>query len=149
MGAAAVTCTWEPDACTAAAGTATLATIDPPALSATIVEIMMFRPMRMTPPWLLPRSAARCMAPAARTAHLNNVGLLPICGNSAQLRYFVVYRFHQILMIAMKIIPGWGWITSLEDVLKDSLQSALHSARAAWINTSRRNTVSHAELASE
>ena len=129
--------------------TATLASADPDTPHTTTMEMMMFRPVRMTPPWLLPRSACRCAAPAARAAHLNNVGLLPICGNSAQLRYFVVYRFHQILMIAMKIIPGWGWITSLEDVLKDSLQSALHSARAAWINTSRRNTVSHAELASE
>ena len=81
----AVTWMWEPDACTAAAGTATLARIDPPALSARMAEIMMFRPMRMTPPWLLPRSAARCMAPTTRTAHLNNVGLLPICGNSVYL----------------------------------------------------------------
>jgi hypothetical protein len=81
----AVTCTWVPDAWTAAAGTATLARIDPPVLSARMAEIMMFRPMRMTPPWFLPRSAARCMAPAARTAHLNNVSLLPICGNSVHL----------------------------------------------------------------
>jgi hypothetical protein len=66
------------------------------------------------------------------------MSLLPICGNSAQLRYFAVCRFHQILLIAMKIIAKLGKITSLEDVLKDSLQSALHSAWVAWINTCRR-----------
>src|SRR5258707_371670 len=79
-----MTCACVPDACTAAAGTATLARIDPLAPSARIAEMMMFRPTRMTPPWLLPRSAARCMAPATRTAHLNNVGLLPVYGNSTR-----------------------------------------------------------------
>jgi hypothetical protein len=74
------------DTCATAAGTAAPAAIDPAVLSARMTEMTTFRPMRMTPPWILPRSAARCMAPAARTAHLNNLDLLPIFGNSIHLR---------------------------------------------------------------
>ena len=72
----ATVCTWALGAATVAAGTATLAAIDPAKPSVTIALMMMVRPMCMSPPWLLPRSAARCMTPAARKAHLNNLGLI-------------------------------------------------------------------------
>jgi len=74
---------WAPYGATDAA--APPAAIDPPALSAMTAEIIRCSFLRMTPPWLLPRSAARCTAPAARTAHLNNVGLLPVTGNFMRL----------------------------------------------------------------
>jgi hypothetical protein len=65
-------------ACTTTASAMALSRNDLPAPSARIAEIVMFRPVCQTPPWLLPRSAAHCVVPAARTAHLNNAVLLPI-----------------------------------------------------------------------
>jgi len=44
----------------ATAGAAEPARIDPAAPSARIAEVMMLRPVRMIPPWHLPRSASRC-----------------------------------------------------------------------------------------
>jgi hypothetical protein len=77
--------TWTIGGCVTFADTVTLASIDPAAPSAMIAEMMTVRPMDMFPPCLLPRSAARCMAPAARTAHLINMGSLPIFGNFVHL----------------------------------------------------------------
>ena len=75
-------------------GTVTLAEIDTAVPNPTMAEMMMYRLMRMTPPWLLPRSAARCMAPATRTAHLNNVAY---CRSTAiQFTLMVIHRI-QIL----------------------------------------------------
>jgi len=61
---------WVADAGAAVAVAVEPIRIDPAALSARIAGMMMVRPMRMTPPWCLQRSAACCMASAARTAHL-------------------------------------------------------------------------------
>jgi hypothetical protein len=77
----AVTCTWEPDACTAAAGTATLARIDPPALSARMAEIMMFRPMRMTSSMAFTEVSSPLHGSGGTHGTSEQCGLLPICGN--------------------------------------------------------------------
>ena len=63
--------TWTLGACAAVADTAEPVRIDAAALSARIAGTMMVRLMGMIPPWRLPRSAARCMSPLARTAHLS------------------------------------------------------------------------------
>lgn len=68
---------WTAGACAAAAGATEPPRIDPAAASARIAGMTMVRTARMIPPWHLPRSAACCMAPSARTAHLGRPRKLP------------------------------------------------------------------------
>lgn len=68
-GAAAVVCTWAAGACPAAA------TIDPAAPSAMSAEMMIARPVRMIPPWRIPRPAARSRAWPTRLAFSASCGV--------------------------------------------------------------------------
>lgn len=70
-GAAATTWTLDAGAAAAAADTAEPARIDPAALSARIMGMMMVRLMVTIPPWCLQRSAAYNMASAAHEAQLS------------------------------------------------------------------------------
>jgi hypothetical protein len=95
----AVTSTWALGACATATDAAEPTRIDPAALSASIAGMMVDFPMRMIPPCRLQRSAAWCMAPATRTAHLSHLELLPVFGCFIHsVRHYL--QLFQILKIA-------------------------------------------------